>query len=147
MLGSAVAGHRPEATRMWIGFAVDLNHIGWYQFLYHPILLSMEQLARSGEKYLWSSLQHNDEREAAFEGGRTVDGAIKEVVSVAVVAIASTVALRVAGLVRVLEVFGELARSVIRNWQCRYQVGVWNGAMVAGRGTRARGSTPAVHAA
>ena len=63
--------------------------------LYHPIFLSTRQLARSGEKYLWSSLQHSDEREAAFEGGRPVDGAIEKVVSVAVVAIAIPLALSV----------------------------------------------------
>ena len=46
--------------------------------LYHPIFLSTRQFPRSGKKYLWSSLQHSDEREAAFEGGRTVDGAIPQ---------------------------------------------------------------------
>ena len=66
--------------------------------------------------------------------------------SVVVVAIAITIALRVAGLVRLLDVYGELACSVVRNWQRGYQAGVWNEAMVAGRGTRAHGSTPAVHA-
>ena len=66
--------------------------------------------------------------------------------STAVVAIAITAALRVDGLVRLLDVYGELARSVVRKWQRGYQVGVWNGAMVAGRGTSAHGSTPAVHA-
>ena len=91
-------------------------------------------------------MPHNDEHEAALEGGRTVDGAMEELVSVAVVAIAITVALRVAGLVRLLDVYGELARSVVRNWKRGYQVGVWNGAMVAGRGTRAHASTPVVHA-
>ena len=114
--------------------------------LYHPIRLSTEQLARSGEKYLWSSFRHNDEREAAFEGGRPVDGAIEEVVLVVVVAIVIAVTLRVAGLVHVLDVFSELARSVVRNRQIGYTTGVWNGAMVAGRGTRAHSSTPSVHA-
>ena len=68
---------------------MELNHVGWHQFLYQPILLSTEQLARSGEKYWWSLLQL-DEREAAFEDVRAVDGATEEVVSVAVVAIAIT---------------------------------------------------------
>ena len=62
-------------------------------------------------------MHHNDEHEAALEGGRKVGGAIEELVSMAVVAIAITVAVRVAGLVRLLDVYGELARSVVRNWQ------------------------------
>ena len=62
LLGRAIDRRRTEATGM-LEFAVDLHHVGWHQFLYHAMLLSTEQMARSGEKYLWSSLQHNEERE------------------------------------------------------------------------------------
>ena len=74
---------------------------------------------------MWSSLRHNDEREAAFEGGRPVDGAIGGVVLVAVVAIAVGVALRVAGLVRLFDVFGELAQYVVRNSQLTKWIPCW----------------------
>ena len=60
------------------------------------------------------------------------------------VAISIPVARRVGSLVCVLDVFSELARSVVRNWQIGYQAGVWNEEMVAGRGTSAHRGTPAV---
>ena len=64
----------------------------------------------------------------------------------AVVAIVITVALRVAGLVRVLDVFGKLALCVVRNWQLAKWIPGWrlewgNGGRQRHMGARQHGST------